>query len=94
MMICASKMEGDPQAEFTSVLIKELSEEFHRVLSKHPINQQRIKEGLSPANLLLFRGAGRQLQVRKIQYLEKPYNIRGPRIYFLFIKGNIVSRNA
>jgi 2,3-bisphosphoglycerate-independent phosphoglycerate mutase len=31
---------------------------FHEVLKKHPVNQERVKRGLLPANVLLFRGAG------------------------------------
>jgi 2,3-bisphosphoglycerate-independent phosphoglycerate mutase len=64
-MKCMPKIEGDPQAEFTSALIEELSEEFCKILTRHPINQQRIRDGLSPANLVLLRGAGQRLQVRE-----------------------------
>jgi 2,3-bisphosphoglycerate-independent phosphoglycerate mutase len=56
-------MPGDCRAEFTCTLVEELSREFHKILSDHPINRQRQKEGLSPANLILFRGAGSRLRV-------------------------------
>ena len=45
-------------AKRTAKILNELMLKFHEVLKKHPVNQERVKRGLLPANVLLFRGAG------------------------------------
>jgi len=39
-------------------VLREMMKKSYDILSKHPINQQRIKDGLNPANSLWFWGAG------------------------------------
>ena len=38
--------------------LREMMKKSYNILSKHPINQQRIKDGLNPANSIWFWGAG------------------------------------
>jgi len=38
--------------------LREMMKKSYNILSKHPINLQRIKDGLNPANSLWFWGAG------------------------------------
>jgi 2,3-bisphosphoglycerate-independent phosphoglycerate mutase len=45
-------------AKRTAEILNELMLKFHEVLKEHPINKKRVKHGLLPANVLLFRGAG------------------------------------
>ena len=46
-----------------------MSDEIHRLLSKHPINLQRTKEGKPPANVVLLRGCG--IKVKAESFNEK-----------------------
>jgi len=39
-------------------VLREMMKKSYNILSKHPINQQRIKDGLNPANSIWFWGAG------------------------------------
>jgi len=39
-------------------VLREMMKKSYDILSKHPINQQRVKDGLNPANSLWFWGAG------------------------------------
>lgn len=45
-------------AYLTYNVLNQISAEFHRLLSVHPINQERIQNGKPPANIVLFRGPG------------------------------------
>jgi 2,3-bisphosphoglycerate-independent phosphoglycerate mutase len=45
-------------AKNTARILNELMLKFHEVLKEHPVNKERVKRGLLPANVLLFRGAG------------------------------------
>jgi len=39
-------------------VLKEMMKKSYNLLSNHPINQQRIKDGINPANSIWFWGAG------------------------------------
>ncbi len=47
-----------PEAEKTARLLNEFVMRAHKILKEHPVNKEREKEGLKPANILLPRGAG------------------------------------
>jgi len=47
-----------PEAEKTAKAVNEFVRRSHEILLSHPVNQQRVKEGLPPANAILPRGAG------------------------------------
>lgn len=49
----------------TSLIVNAVSDMIFQVLSKHPINLERIKNKKNPANIILLRGAGVRLNVRK-----------------------------
>jgi 2,3-bisphosphoglycerate-independent phosphoglycerate mutase len=49
----------DDRAVLTAAVLALFEQEARRILEKHPINEARVAEGLSPANAILTRGAGR-----------------------------------
>ena len=51
-------LEDDENAQYTSNIVNEFLEKTYDILNNHPINVERIKRGLLPANFLLIRGAG------------------------------------
>jgi 2,3-bisphosphoglycerate-independent phosphoglycerate mutase len=66
-------LDKSPEAKRTAAILNELSQGFHKVLSKHPINMERDKHRLPPANMVLFRGAG---TIPEILSLEKVFGIK------------------
>lgn len=50
----ASKQNGDATARAVNAFTREC----HRILKDHPVNRERVKAGLPPANIILLRGAG------------------------------------
>lgn len=66
-------LDHTPEAMFTARILNELMEKFHKVLKDHEVNKERIKHGLPPANIILFRGAG---TVPKITPLAEIYGIK------------------
>lgn len=61
------------EAQHTAKILSELVHKFHEVLKKHPINKQRVKRKLLPANFILCRGAG---VIPKIRPLSELYGIK------------------
>jgi len=51
-------LERTSEAEKTAKIVNEVLKEFHEVLKSHPLNEERKKKGLLPANIVLCRGAG------------------------------------
>ncbi|HIH00751.1 TPA: 2,3-bisphosphoglycerate-independent phosphoglycerate mutase [Thermoplasmata archaeon] len=47
-----------PEAEKTARVLNEFVSRAHEILSRHPVNEGRSKNGLPPANMVLPRGAG------------------------------------
>ncbi len=58
-------MDDDENSQYTANLINEFIEKAHEILDKHPVNEERRKRGLLPANYLLVRGAG--IEVPKLK---------------------------
>lgn len=48
-----------PEAEKTARVLNEFMRRAAEVLAEHPVNVERSKQGLPPANMVLPRGAGR-----------------------------------
>jgi 2,3-bisphosphoglycerate-independent phosphoglycerate mutase len=46
------------RADKTSKWLNEFSKQAHEILKKHPLNLERQKQGLPPANCILIRGGG------------------------------------
>ncbi|MDI6690433.1 MAG: 2,3-bisphosphoglycerate-independent phosphoglycerate mutase [Candidatus Bathyarchaeota archaeon] len=61
------------EAKLTSEVVNELVHQFHNVLKNHPLNKERVKHGLPPANMVLCRGAG---TIPNIKPLTKIYDIK------------------
>ncbi len=51
-------LDGSPATKQTAKILNELMDKFHKVLKVHPVNKERVKRRLPPANIILFRGAG------------------------------------
>ncbi len=61
--------DEDENAQYTVNILNEFAEKVFEVLDKHPINEERRKKGLLPANFLLMRGAG--AEVPKLKFYKK-----------------------
>ncbi len=64
----------DPAAERTAEIVNEFIRRAHEVLENHPINEERRKRGLPPANAILPRGAGR---LRRVEGFEERHGMSG-----------------
>lgn len=62
-------LDDDENSEYTANMVNELIEQSFIKLNEHPINQERRKKGLMPANIFLTRDAVTELP--KIKKLEK-----------------------
>lgn len=51
-------LDDEENSIYTANIVNEFLEKAFEVLDTHPVNQERRKKGLSPANYLLIRGAG------------------------------------
>jgi len=60
------------EARLTAEILNELMQKFREVLKQHPVNKERIKHGLPPANIILSRGAG---TIPNIKPLSQKYGI-------------------
>ncbi len=58
--------EDTPGAVRTALVLNRLTEEARRVLSDHPVNVTRIRQGLPQANGILTRAAGTRLPFRNM----------------------------
>ena len=58
-------MDDDENSQYTANLVNEFIEKAHEILDKHPVNEERRKRGLLPANYLFVRGAG--IEVPKLK---------------------------
>jgi 2,3-bisphosphoglycerate-independent phosphoglycerate mutase len=66
-------LDSSPEAEHTAKIVNELMHEFHEVLMDHPVNKDRVKHGLPPANMVLCRGAG---TIPRIMSLRQVFGIK------------------
>ncbi|MEM3695933.1 MAG: 2,3-bisphosphoglycerate-independent phosphoglycerate mutase [Candidatus Bathyarchaeia archaeon] len=66
-------LDDSPEAKLTSKIVNELVHEFHKILEVHPLNKERVKRGLRPANIVLCRGAG---TIPQIEPLTKIYGVK------------------
>jgi len=51
-------LDDDENSQYTVNLVNEFLERAYEVLNNHPVNLERVKKGLMPANYLMVRGAG------------------------------------
>jgi 2,3-bisphosphoglycerate-independent phosphoglycerate mutase len=66
-------LNNSPEAKHTAKIVNELMREFHKVLKNHPVNKDRVKRGLPPANMVLCRGAG---TIPSIMSLRQVFGIK------------------
>jgi len=65
-------LDGSSAAKRTAKVLNQLLLEFHNVLDKHPVNKERVKRKLPPANVVLCRGAG---TIPSVKPLSEIYGI-------------------
>ncbi|MFX1294949.1 MAG: 2,3-bisphosphoglycerate-independent phosphoglycerate mutase [Promethearchaeota archaeon] len=58
-------IDGKPESIKTSELVNKFVQRSYEVLNNHPINENRRKNGKSPANLIMPRGAGETPTIEK-----------------------------
>jgi 2,3-bisphosphoglycerate-independent phosphoglycerate mutase len=56
---CLPLQENDTAAERTATAINRFTQQIHELFDRHPINQQRVAQGLLPANGVICRSPGR-----------------------------------
>ena len=66
---------GDPRARRASELVNEFSLKAQGALEKSTVNQERVRAGKMPANMVLLRDAGDHLP--KLQPFEARYGMKG-----------------
>lgn len=54
----STAFDDDDNSQYSANLLNEFLEKAYEILDKHPVNEQRRKKGLMPANFLLVRDAG------------------------------------
>ncbi len=81
-----SKVEAEDEskeAEFTADVLNQFLSKAYQILKVHPINKEREKQGLLPANYLLTREPGRKPNLIKFQdkWKLKAICLAGGRLY-------------
>jgi len=62
-------LDDDENSQYTANILNEFADKVYEVLDKHPVNEERRKKGLLPANYLLMRGAG--IETPKLKFYRK-----------------------
>ncbi len=62
-----------PEARKTADVLNEFVRKAHEILSQHPVNRERIKKGLPPANIVLPRGAG---SINELEPMSAKYGLK------------------
>jgi len=70
-------LDGTAEAKKTAKIVRELLQRFHEILKGHPVNEERKKKGLLPANIVLCRGAGK---LPELTTLSSRYGIQAAAI--------------
>jgi len=58
-VLTVRSLDNTPEAQKTAEIVNKLTRYFHKNLKEHPVNSEREKKGLLPANIVLCRGAGK-----------------------------------
>ncbi len=69
----ARPLNNSPEAKRTAKIVNELMREFHTVLINHPVNKDRVRRGLPPANMVLCRGAG---TIPRLMTLQQVFGVK------------------
>ena len=62
-------VDDEENSQYTVNVLQEFVEKAFEVLDKHPINEERRRKGLLPANYLLMRGAG--IESPKLKFYKR-----------------------
>lgn len=62
-------LDDDENSQYSANIVNEFLEKAYAALDNHPVNQNRRKKGLLPANYLLIRGAG--IEIPKLKIYKK-----------------------
>jgi len=73
----AEPLDNDPSSKVTAEVLNEFTKKSYEVLSKHPLNKERERKGLPPANIVLARGAGK---LPKVPSLREKYGLKAATI--------------
>ncbi len=73
----ARPLDESEEARSTADILNRLTQRFHEVLKDHPLNKDREKRGLLPANMVVCRGVG---QLPEIEPLTLLYGIQAAAI--------------
>jgi 2,3-bisphosphoglycerate-independent phosphoglycerate mutase len=55
---CRPLVPDDPNAELTSTAVNRFTHQIYELFDQHPVNQERIAQGLMPANGVICRSPG------------------------------------
>lgn len=66
-----------PEAKKTADVVNAFTRRSMEILASHPINQERVKRGLPPANAILARGAGKAV---RFEPFEKVWGMKAAAI--------------
>ncbi|MCX8186783.1 MAG: 2,3-bisphosphoglycerate-independent phosphoglycerate mutase [Sulfolobales archaeon] len=69
-VLSSKPLSNDENAVRTADIVNKLTLMTYKLLKGHPINEARVKKGLPPANIILFRGAGSISYIPKLQERE------------------------
>lgn len=62
-------LDDEENSQYSANIVNEFVEKAYEILNKHPINKERRRRGLLPANYLFVRGAG--IEVPKLKLYKK-----------------------
>ena len=62
-------LDEEENSQYTANIINEFLQKVFEILDKHPINEERRRKGLMPANYLLIRGFG--IEIPKLKIYKK-----------------------
>jgi len=79
-------LDDTDEAKKTARIVKELLQRFHEILESHPVNEERKKKGLPPANIILCRGAG---TLPQLPTLPHQYGIQAAAINAVPLVGGV-----
>ncbi|MFC1682563.1 alkaline phosphatase family protein, partial [Nanoarchaeota archaeon] len=65
--------DDEEDSQYAASIVNEFLRKAYDVLDKHPLNEERRKRGLMPANYLLVRGAG--IEVPKLKIYRKWFSV-------------------
>lgn len=66
-------LDGSPEADATAAILNKVIKKSYELLKDHPVNIERVKNGKSPANIILPRGAG---AVPEAEHFNDKYSLK------------------